>query len=126
MTEDGHLLALIVNRLETFDARFNRIEDRIHASDLQSSDSRRRVHEKLDAQNIVMHTMDGRLTVVEQSVASAAPSLREYAELKAKAAGAGWLGAKLWRLGGWVIGAAAILYGLRDDISAWWHWLIQR
>ncbi len=111
MSSETHILTVILDRLD-------HIETRMDAGDLAASDSRRRMHERQESQGILLIKIDSRVAAVEKAVDSAAPTLKEYAEVKAKISGAGMLGRRLWKIGAWLIGVAAILYGLRHDITA--------
>lgn len=110
---------MIVNRLDALDARLT-------ASEASASESRGRMHQKLERQGELLLTIDGRVTAVEKAVACAQPTLREYAETKLKVATAGMLGRGLWRVGRWLLGGAVALYALRHDIAAWWQWFMHR
>ena len=114
---DDHILTLILDRLA-------HIESRMDSGELIASDSRRRVHEKLESHGTLLLKIDHRVSAVEKAVDSAAPTLKEYAEIKAKVSGAGLLGLKLWKTGAWLLTAAAGLYALRHDLSTWWNWII--
>ena len=114
---DTHILTLILERL-------SRIEDRMDADKADASESRRRVHEKMENHGNLLTAVVHRLDVVEKAVESAEPTLKEWRETKAKAVGAGIVGRGLWKVGVWLIGVVAIIYGLRHDISVWWNWLI--
>jgi hypothetical protein len=116
---DTHILTLILDRL-------SHIEDRMNEGERTASDSRRRLHEKLENHSALLLNIDHRVTAVEKAVDSAAPTLREYSEIKAKVSGAGLLGLKLWKLGGWILGGVAAVYALRHDLATWWHWLMTR
>ena len=117
MAEETAILTMILDRLSN-------IENRMERDKADASDSRRRVHEKLEQHSVVLITIEHRVNAVEKSVDSAAPTLKEYSEYRAKAIGAGTLGRFLWRAGAWLIVAAAGAYSLRHDISAWWHWFV--
>lgn len=117
VSTDSHLLTLILERL-------THIEGRMEADKTAAIDSRRRVHDKLEQHGNLLIVIDHRVTTVEKAVDGAAPQLKEYTEVKAKIAGAGMLGIRLWKIGVWLLGAAVGIYALRHDISAWWQWLI--
>lgn len=117
--DEGHQYALILDRL-------GRIETRMDADKADASESRRRVHEKLEQQGLTLVALDHRMAAVEKSVDSAAPTLSEFAQRKAQAQGAGMLGRALWYIGGWLLGGAAGIYALRDQIYTWWHWVTMR
>lgn len=124
MTSSDTILAMILNRLDDIDGRIGGVENRIAASETTASESRRRMHERQENQGEVLIKIDHRVAAVEKAVDSAAPTLKEYAEMKAKVAGAGLLGRKLWKLGIAVIGGAVLLYNGRQHIADWWHWFI--
>lgn len=46
--------------------------------------------------------------------------------MKAQVAGAGWVGRKLWKVGGWLLSVVVAVYALRHDITVWWQRLITR
>lgn len=119
MSEDSHILTMIVDRLQ-------HIETRLTSSEHSAGESRRRMHDKLETHGELLLKIDHRVTMVEKAVDSAAPTLKEYADMKSKVAGAGLLGKSLWKFGRWILAGAVAAYALRNDLAAWWHWLVSR
>lgn len=116
---ETQLLTMIVNRLDSMDARMT-------SAEANASESRGRMHQKQERQGELLLKIDHRLTTVEKAVDGAGPALREIAEMKVKAATAGALGRALWKIGRWVMAGAVAVYAIRHDLVAWWHWLVNR
>lgn len=91
--------------------RFNRIEDAIQSDRINSDDSRRRLHEKVDGLEKSFWGLDSRLEVMEKAVTSTNPVFTEYMAYKQRVIGAGIVGRWLWWLGGIVLTAAASVAG---------------
>lgn len=112
--------AMILAHLQAVNAQMERINGRLDDLSKEGSERGRRLWEEVNQQGKTLVSISHRMEAVEKGVAGAKPTLDEYAELKAKAVGAGWLGRKLWLVGSGLLVAASWLYSVRDSI---WHWL---
>lgn len=90
-----------------------------------SSESRRRVYDRLNEVSEVLHTMalkqasmDQRMAMMEETYAAAAPTLSEFSKTKQRVVGAGILGRVLWKVGAALLAGACSLYIWRADIWA--------
>ncbi|MEP2706519.1 MAG: hypothetical protein ABJQ71_05955 [Roseibium sp.] len=90
-----------------------------------SSESRRRVYERLNEVSEILHGMalkqaqiDQRMAMMEETYAAAAPTLTKFSKTKQRVVGAGMLGRVLWRIGAALLGAACTLYVWRTEIWA--------
>lgn len=126
MAEDGAILTLIMARLEEVAINQRDLQTQMRESERSSAESRRRVHEKQDEQNQLLLKLDHRLSTVENAVEAEAPTWAEYRALKARAAGAGTLGRVIWKVGAALVVVVGALYALRNDIAAFWQWLMTR
>lgn len=126
MPDDNTLIALLIQRMDEISRDQKSLAEVLRQSELTASDSRRRMHERLDEQAVSLIDIGHRMKAVERSMEAEAPTWAEYRSLKAKAAGAGTLGRILWRTGGWLIGVAAALIALRHDIAEFLRWLVSR
>lgn len=108
-----------ITELATVEDRFyqlllNRL-DRIEMSQEASSESRRRLHEKLDQTDRVLDRVSSRVEGLERSLTSISPTIQEFMTYKHQVIGAGRFGRALWWLGGLVLTAASAvvsyLYG---------------
>ena len=126
MAEDGAILTLIMARLEEVAVNQRDLQTQMRESERLSTESRRRVHEKQDVQNQLLLKLDHRLSTVEKAVEAEAPTWAEFRALKARAAGAGSLGRAIWKVGAWVVVVVGAFYALRNDIAAFWQWLMSR
>lgn len=109
--QDAHV-TLILDRLGS-------IERSIENEKRDSSESRRRVYEKLETLDKKQDITDMRVEKLEQAITSMSPTVAEFLNYKAQVAGAGRLGKALWRLGGVILGAAAALSAYWSSIVLW-------
>lgn len=107
--DNSQALMLLLDRL-------NRIEDAIQSDRINSDDSRRRLHEKVDGLEKSFWGLDSRLEVMEKAVTSTNPMFTEYQAYRQRVIGAGMVGRWLWWLGGIILTAAA-------SIAATYAWL---
>ncbi|MDH6265558.1 hypothetical protein M2360_000948 [Rhizobium sp. SG_E_25_P2] len=124
--EQDRIQSLILDRLTQIDSRMNRMEERMDDEKDAASESRRRIYDRLEQQGSTLITVSHRMEGLEKAVAADSVTLSDFRETRAKAAAAGWVGGWLWRTGKYVLGAAAALYAMRQDVAAWWHWFIGR
>jgi len=106
----------IHQRLDTMQQE--QVRDRANASE-----SRRRVHERLDNQTKGIHdlalkvaSMDHRMEKMETAQAAAAPTLSEMKKVKQRVIDAGALGRVLWKAGAFLLLLASALYSIRAEI----------
>jgi hypothetical protein len=97
---DSQALVLLLDRL-------NRIEDAIQSDRINSDDSRRRLHEKVDGLEKSFWGLDSRMEVMEKAVTSTSPMFTEYQAYRQRVIGAGIVGRWLWFAGGILLSAAA-------------------
>lgn len=64
--------------------------------------------------------VDERMKRVEEQIAESKPTLSDYRTWKTRAEAAGWMGKRLWVIGGALITFAIWLYSSWDKIT---HWL---
>lgn len=105
-------------------SRFDEIGRRMSEDRIDSNDSRRRIHEKLEDQSKVLTTLDGRVQKLEKAVEGAAPTLAEFTTYKEQVRGAGRLGRVLWGIGGFVLAAGVALSTVWSHVAAWLQTLI--
>lgn len=123
---DDVLISVIIARMDEIARDQKAMAEALRQSEVSSSESRRRVYERLDKHTELLLDIKPRVASLEHSVEVQKPTLDEYRTLKAKALGAGSLGRALWRFGGWLIGAAAALIALRHDIAEFLRWMMSR
>lgn len=123
---DDPLMRMVVQRMDEISRDQKTLAETLRQSEHTASESRRRVHERLDEHTKLLLDQGSRLAGVERSVEAEAPTWAEYRALKARALGAGMLGRTLWRVGGWLIAGAAALIALRHDIADFVRWLVTR
>lgn len=109
--QDAHV-ALILDRLGS-------IERSIENEKRDSSESRRRVYEKLETLDKKQDITDLRVEKLEQAITSMSPTVAEFLNYKAQVTGAGKLGKFLWWVGGIVLGAAATAAAYWTHVVAW-------
>lgn len=103
--------ALIISQLQSLDARLERIE-------ADGQERGRRLWEEVNAMRGVLIGQEHRMANIEKSVAGAQPTIDDVKAMKQKAAGAGWLGRMLWRIGGWVLAGAVGIYASWENLMA--------
>jgi hypothetical protein len=108
----GDFQALVTVLLD----RFNRIEDAIQSDRINSDDSRRRLHEKVDGLEKSFWGLDSRMETMEKAVTSTSPFFTEFQAYRERVIGAGIVGRWLWWIGGIILTAAA-------SIAATYAWL---
>lgn len=91
--------------------------------DQNSSESRRRVYEKLEGLGTAMHQIgtkiDGaekEIKALKERVSDLEPSVAEYRIWVTRVRAAGWLGRTLWAVGGALLAAAAFLVSSWDAV----------
>lgn len=84
----------------------------------EAKQSRLRMHQEQEAQNLTLLKIDHRLSSLEAVIAANEPTWKEYREMRLKVQGAGWLGRLLWIAGGLMISLAFWLVG---TLQKWWH-----
>ena len=82
----------------------------------EARDGRRRTYEKLEGMERRLDRIEFRQENTEKHLGVLSPTVQDFAAYKIQAQGAGKLGAFLWRLGYWVLAAAAGAVGA-------WGWL---
>ncbi|MCV0426190.1 MAG: hypothetical protein K5905_12005 [Roseibium sp.] len=118
MSGQADIFAAISAQLQ--EIRQNQTRDQDNASE-----SRRRVHERLDEQTKALHALElqiaalaQRQDTMEEAFAAASPTLSEFTRTKLRIAGAGMLGAALWKVGAGLLAAAYGVYAWRAEIWA--------
>ena len=95
------------------------INDRLETIRKEGSDRGESIWQKINDLEKQQVRIDERLKSVESSVNTAHQTTVKVKEMQDKAAGAGWLGAKLMLIGGFLLSTAAALYAVRDSIIHW-------
>jgi len=99
------LLGTVIGQLEEIGKRLDRQDA-----------SRGELHQKVNAVVLRMTHMETDVSSLKNKIEGIEKITGAAKELSLKAQGAGWLGTKLIALGGWVLGAAVMLY-------QFWGWL---
>lgn len=110
-------LHLIITQLDAMNRRLDKIDE-------AGSERGRRVWEKLNQQDLTLAVLDQKFMRLEESVNGQALTLAEYQTLKIKAEGAGWLGRKLWLVGGFILTIAGGIYTSWNAIFSVLKWLV--
>lgn len=110
-------LELIMKQLEMMNGRLEKIDE-------AGSERGRRIWEKLNEQDRTLALLDHRFTDLESAVNGQAETLADYQRMRQKAEGAGWLGRKLWWIGGGVLTIAGGLYSSWTTIASALKWMI--
>lgn len=76
--------------------------------------------DQTNRQGELLIRVDERTKKLEEQIADSKPTLSDYRTWKTRAEAAGWLGRKLWIIGGGLIGAVITAYSYWDKIT---HWL---
>ncbi len=103
--------ALIISQLQSLDERLQQIEK-------DGKERGRRLWEEVNAIRETLIAQEHRMANMEKSVAGAQPTIDDVKAMKQKAAGAGWLGRMLWRIGGWVLAGAVGIYASWENLVA--------
>lgn len=85
----------------------------IEAQLQEARESRKQVYTKLESTDRKVDHLVWRVEALEKNLGTISPTVQEFAAYKMQAQGAGKLGVALWRIGGWVLAAAA------GAVSAW-------
>jgi hypothetical protein len=104
------LAALVLQQLA-------RIESQMESERLNSAESRRQMHLKLDDLEKRMWNVDFRMETTEKAVNATNPFFTEYQAYRERVIGAGIVGRWLWWIGGIILTAAA-------SIAATYAWLV--
>jgi chromosome segregation ATPase len=76
--------------------------------------------DQTNRQGELLIRVDERTKKVEEQIADTKPTLSQYRKWQSRAEAAGWLGQKLWIVGGGLISAVVAIYAYWDRIT---HWL---
>lgn len=104
---------------ETPEVKLARLEERLHIlfgnieKDEASKDSLQAAIIKL---NDSISKLDSRLNMVENNLATTAPTIEEFITIKHKVVGAGIMGRWIWAIAGGVI---TFLFAFRREIIEW-------
>lgn len=82
----------------------------------EAREGRRRTYEKLEGWERRLDRLEYRQENMEKMLGVMSPTVNEFATMKMQAAGAGRFGLFLWKLGGWILAAAA-------GAATAWGWL---
>lgn len=88
----------------------------------EARESRRRQFEKLEGMERRLDRIEFRQENTEKTLGVMSPTVQEFATMKMQAAGAGKMGALLWKLGGWILAAAAGAAAYWSAISSHFPW----
>lgn len=114
----------IHHRLDEQGRQISRLETTLAVTGEVNAQLRDRIA-ALEGEAKALATLNHRLAGVEQRLDAATPTLREYTEFRLRAEGAGWMGKKLWWIGGGVIAAAAWLYAAWDRVLEILRWIFK-
>ena len=106
---DAAFVSIVIQRLD-------QLGGQIESDRLNSEESRRRMHEKLDGHEKMLWGLDHRMEVMERAVTSTSPVFTEFMAYKQRVIGAGMVGRWLWWIGGIILTAAA-------SIAATYAWV---
>lgn len=108
-------LSLIADRLSSIDRKIETQENR-------SSDSRRKIYDKVETIQTIQQDMQGsqtelmhRLARVESKIEEMSPTVSAVIDVQRNVEAAGKAGAVLWKIGAWLLGAAA-------SAAVGWSW----
>ena len=102
---ESNLVTLLTSRLDSIDRA-------ISEEKRDSADSRRRMYEKLEAQDRMMEKVLVRLEPLEALTSPMSPTVSEFVTMKTQVQGAGKAGLFLWRAGGFLLSVAAGAAGM--------------
>lgn len=94
----------------------------IHRELQEAREGRRRTYEKLEGMEKRLDRIEFRQEAAEKSLGLMSPTVQEFATMKMQAQGAGRMGAILWKLGGWILAAAAGAAGMWSAFSSHFPW----
>jgi len=107
MPADEHSGTLDAAFIQIVLKRLDQLEGHLESDRINSSDSRRRLHEKIDGLEKTIDNLDRRLEHVEKVMSTTNPMFTEYMAYKQRVIGAGIVGRWLWFIGGILLSAAA-------------------
>lgn len=79
-------------------------------------DDRKQHYETIDQIRGSVIALDGRMTVVEETLTKFTPTINEFIEIKQKVLGAGKLGKWLWII---LAGAIGLAFKFRVEVATW-------
>lgn len=104
---------------ESTEIQVARMEERIRAlftDHEEAKQSRKDQYETNEQVRRLLHTIDSRLSNVENSLAKSAPTIEEFITIKHKVVGAGKMGKVMWAILG---GALTMIITLRTELFSW-------
>ena len=82
----------------------------------QARSSRKQQYEMIEKISIMMTQLESRVAGVEKSLASNAPTIQEFVDIKMKVQGAGIAGKWAWAIGASVV---TFLFSIRETLITW-------
>lgn len=104
---------------ESLDVKIARIDERVESvrDELAlARDGRKQQYEMVEKINQTLIRLDSRVSGVENSLASNAPTIQEFVDIKMKVQGAGIAGRWAWVVGSAILG---FLFSIREHLIAW-------
>lgn len=82
----------------------------------QARDGRKQQYEMIEKIGIMMTQLESRVAGVEKSLASNAPTIQEFVDIKMKVQGAGIAGKWAWAIGASIV---TFLFSIRETLITW-------
>jgi hypothetical protein len=95
----------------------SRVERKIDAQATDNAESRRRMHERQEAMNLKLVTLEHDMSQIKGELTGMRPTVAEFVTMRNQAAGAGRLGRFMWKLASYSIAAASGAAGFYAWIS---------
>ena len=105
--------------LEAPEVKIARVEERLAVvlQELgQARDGRKQQYEMIERINNMLIQLESRVAGVEQSLASNAPTIQEFVDIKMKVQGAGIAGKWIWAI---VASLVTFLFSIRETLITW-------
>ena len=104
---------------ESSDVKIGRMDEQIRAlreDMVMARDSRKQQYEMIEKVNHVLVQMEARFANIEDKLASNAPTIQEFMDIKLKVQGAGIAGKWAWAIGASII---TFMFSIRETIITW-------
>ena len=106
--------------VQSLRSEIGKVRSEINEVRVDGSERGRRLWEQTNSHGELLIRLDERTKKVEDQVADSKPTISDYLTWKSRADAAGWLGKRLWIIGGSLTGVAIWIYSSWDKIT---HWL---
>ena len=106
-------------RGEPLEVKLARLDEQLKAvreDMVLARNSRKQQYEMIESVNRVLMQMESRFANIEDKLATTAPTIQEFVDIKMKVQGAGIAGKWVWAIG---VAIVTFMFSIREQLIAW-------